>query len=86
MTRQRTGTSSSYGTTDPAFVGAGPDAPSKAGLVLLYARNFEQFHPAYPFHHPTVVIGRAETSGKTRTPRAAPPPMIICTKGARGGD
>jgi len=62
MTRQRTGTSSSYGTTDPAFVGAGPDAPSKAGLVLLYARNFEQFHPAYPFHHPTVVIGRDATA------------------------
>ena len=62
MTRQRTGTSSSYGTTDPAFVGAGPDAPSKAGLVLLYARNFEQFHPAYPFHNPTVVIGRDATA------------------------
>jgi transcriptional regulator with GAF, ATPase, and Fis domain len=58
MTRQRTGTSSSYGTTDPAFVGGGPESASKAGLVLLYARNFEQFQPAYPFHKPAVVIGR----------------------------
>jgi transcriptional regulator with GAF, ATPase, and Fis domain len=58
MNRQRTGTSSSYGKTNPAIVGAGPDAPSKAGLVLLYARNFEQFLPAYPFLSPSVVIGR----------------------------
>jgi transcriptional regulator with GAF, ATPase, and Fis domain len=58
MTRQRTGTSSSYGTTDPSFVGGGPDAASKPGLVLLYARNFEQFSPAYPFHKPAVIIGR----------------------------
>ena len=62
MTRQRTGTSSSYGTTDPAFVGAGPDSASKPGLVLLYARNFEQFLPAYPFHNPAVVIGRDATA------------------------
>jgi DNA-binding NtrC family response regulator len=59
MNRQRTGTSSSYGAgTNPSIVGAGPDAPSKAGLVLLYARNFEQFLPAYPFMQPAVVIGR----------------------------
>jgi transcriptional regulator with GAF, ATPase, and Fis domain len=62
MTRHRTGTSSSYGTTDPAFVGSGPDAASKPGLVLLYARNFEQFNPAYPFHSPSVVIGRDATA------------------------
>jgi transcriptional regulator with GAF, ATPase, and Fis domain len=35
---------------------------SKPGLVLLYARNFEQFQPAYPFHKPTVVIGRDSTA------------------------
>src|SRR5579859_4579191 len=58
MTRQGTGTSSSYRTTDPAFVGGGPESASKAGLVLLYARNYEQFQPAYPFHKPAVVIGR----------------------------
>src|SRR5208282_3523149 len=59
MNRQRTGTSSSYGAgTNPAIIGAGPDAPSKAGLVLLYARNFEQFLPAYPFNQPAVVLGR----------------------------
>ncbi|HTQ47178.1 MAG TPA: sigma-54-dependent Fis family transcriptional regulator, partial [Polyangiaceae bacterium] len=59
MSRHRTGTSSSYGDkTNPSIVGAGPDAPSKAGLVLLYARNFEQFLPGYPFMQPTVVIGR----------------------------
>jgi transcriptional regulator with GAF, ATPase, and Fis domain len=62
MTRQRTGTSSSYGTTDPAFVGGGPESASKPGLVLLYARNFEQFLPAYAFHKPTVVIGRDSTA------------------------
>lgn len=57
--RHRTGTSSSYGAgTNPSIVGAGPDAPMKAGLVLLYARNYEQFHPAYPFLQPTVVLGR----------------------------
>ena len=58
MTRPRTGTSSSYGTTDPAFVGGGPEAASKPGLVLLYARNFQQFQPAFPFLTPSVVIGR----------------------------
>src|SRR5580704_8710519 len=58
MTRQRTGTSSSYGTTDPNFVGGGPEAASKPGLVLLYARNFQQFQPAFPFLTPSVVIGR----------------------------
>ena len=63
MTRHHTGTSSSYGgTTDPAFVGGGPEAVSKPGLVLLYARNFEQFLPAYPFHKPGVVIGRDATA------------------------
>ncbi len=62
MTRQRTGTSSSYGTTDPAFVGGGPESASRPGLVLLYARNFEQFQPAYPFHKPDVVIGRDQTA------------------------
>jgi transcriptional regulator with GAF, ATPase, and Fis domain len=59
MNRQRTGTSSSYGAgTNPSIMGSGPDAPSKAGLVLLYARNFEQFLPAYPFNQPAVVLGR----------------------------
>ena len=63
MTRHRTGTSSSYGgTTDPAFVGGGPEAASRPGLVLLYARNFEQFQPAYPFYAPGVVIGRDATA------------------------
>jgi transcriptional regulator with GAF, ATPase, and Fis domain len=62
MTRHRTGTSSSYGTTDPAFVGGSPESASRPGLVLLYARNFEQFLPAYPFHKPGVVIGRDATA------------------------
>jgi transcriptional regulator with GAF, ATPase, and Fis domain len=60
--RQRTGTSSSYGTTAPAFVGGGLESASKPGLVLLYARNFDQFQPAYPFHASTVVIGRDGTA------------------------
>ncbi|HEY8040652.1 MAG TPA: sigma 54-interacting transcriptional regulator [Polyangiaceae bacterium] len=62
MSRHRTGTSSSYGATDAAFVGGGPESASKPGLVLLYARNFEQFLPAYPFHKPAVVIGRDATA------------------------
>ena len=62
MTRQRTGTSSSYGTTDPAFVGGGPESASRPGLVLLYAPNFDQFQPAYPFQTPAVVIGRDNTA------------------------
>jgi transcriptional regulator with GAF, ATPase, and Fis domain len=60
--RQRTGTSSSYGTTAPALVGGGLETASKPGLVLLYARNFEQFQPAYPFNAPAVVIGRDSTA------------------------
>jgi transcriptional regulator with PAS, ATPase and Fis domain len=60
--RQRTGTSSSYGTTAPAFVGGGLESASRPGLVLLYARNFDQFQPAYPFHGSTVVIGRDGTA------------------------
>src|ERR1700733_6641319 len=62
MTRQPPGPYSSYGTTDAAFVGGSPDSVSRPGLVLLYARNFEQFQPAYPFHKPGVVIGRDATA------------------------
>jgi transcriptional regulator with GAF, ATPase, and Fis domain len=62
MSRHRTGTSSSYGKLEAAVTGAGPDAGSKPGLVLLYARNFEQFQPAYPFFKPALVIGRDATA------------------------
>ncbi|HEY1695638.1 MAG TPA: sigma 54-interacting transcriptional regulator [Polyangiaceae bacterium] len=70
MTRQRTGTSSSYAPADPAVSGSGPDAASKAGLVLLYARNYQQFQPAYPFHKPDVVIGR-DAAGDVCVPEQA---------------
>jgi len=59
MSGQRTGSSSSFGSTEPAFAaGAAAQALSKPGLALLYARNYEQFQPAYPFHKSTVLIGR----------------------------
>jgi transcriptional regulator with PAS, ATPase and Fis domain len=58
MSGVRTGNSSSYGGTNPALRAGPPEAHLSPGLVLLYARNYEQFHPAYPFAKPAVVIGR----------------------------
>ncbi len=58
MSGVRTGNSSSYGGTNPAFRVNPTDAPLLPGFVLLYARNYEQFQPAYPFAKPAVVIGR----------------------------
>jgi transcriptional regulator with GAF, ATPase, and Fis domain len=58
MSGVRTGDSSSYGGTNPAFRASANDSPLLPGLVLLYARNYEQFAPAYPFTKPAVVIGR----------------------------
>lgn len=61
MSRHRTGASSLYGGGD----GGDPSAMTPAGgpveppgLVLLYAPNFEHFHPAYVFNSPELVIGR----------------------------
>jgi transcriptional regulator with GAF, ATPase, and Fis domain len=54
----RTGDSSSYGGTNPALRASANDSPVLPGLVLLYARNYEQFAPAYPFTKPAVIIGR----------------------------
>jgi transcriptional regulator with PAS, ATPase and Fis domain len=39
-----------------------PAAPSKPGLVLLYAPNFEQFQTAYVFAAPELIIGREPTN------------------------
>jgi transcriptional regulator with GAF, ATPase, and Fis domain len=58
MSGVRTGNSSSYGGTNPSFRAGPADSPILPGLVLLYARNYEQFSPAYPFTKPAVVIGR----------------------------
>jgi transcriptional regulator with GAF, ATPase, and Fis domain len=59
MTKQRTGTSSSYGDLIPDEPsGAGQSRASVPGLVLLYAPNFEQFYSAYVFTVPQLVIGR----------------------------
>jgi transcriptional regulator with GAF, ATPase, and Fis domain len=64
MTKHRTGVSSTYGGTESprdAMTGS-PQAVSKPGLVLLYAPNFETFHPAYVFAAPELIIGRDPTN------------------------
>jgi len=65
MTKHRTGVSSSYtGAEDKpreASMGS-PQAPSKPGLVLLYAPNFENFQTAYVFAAPELIIGREPTN------------------------
>jgi transcriptional regulator with PAS, ATPase and Fis domain len=53
--RYRTGVSSSYEGDEVAPQGDGDPRP---GLVLLYAPNFEQFQPAYPFTQPELILGR----------------------------
>jgi len=55
VNRFRTGVSSNY--EDDAAVLPTPET-SLPGLVLLYAPNFEQFAPAYPFYTGEVVLGR----------------------------
>jgi transcriptional regulator with GAF, ATPase, and Fis domain len=65
ITKYRTGVSSSYtgGDDKPREASMGsPDAPSKPGLVLLYAPNFEQFQTAYVFGASELVIGRETTN------------------------
>src|SRR5215813_13743718 len=65
MTKHRTGVSSSYTGADdrPREMSPGsPGAPSKPGLVLLYAPNFEQFQTAYVFAAPELIIGREPTN------------------------
>ncbi len=54
----RTGSASSF---DDARRAAGglPEAQTFAGLVLLYAPNFANLQPAYPFFATPIVIGRA---------------------------
>jgi sigma-54 dependent transcriptional regulator, acetoin dehydrogenase operon transcriptional activator AcoR len=55
MSRYRTGVSSSYG--DDARDSM-PTPKERAGLVLLYAPNFEQLSPAYVFVSPELTVGR----------------------------
>jgi transcriptional regulator with GAF, ATPase, and Fis domain len=57
VTKQHTGVSSPYdeeGLSAPRDTRAAP----RPGLVLLYAPNFEQLHPAYPFGPSDITIGR----------------------------
>ncbi len=56
VSKHRTGVSSSYSPADESDGAA--QIPTRAGLVLLYAPNFEQLYPAYPFSSPVLVIGR----------------------------
>jgi transcriptional regulator with GAF, ATPase, and Fis domain len=61
MSKHRTGVSSSYGGDENArrdVIAGTPTGQSKAGLVLLYAPNFDQFYPAYVFYAPELTIGR----------------------------
>src|SRR3954465_9712099 len=59
MSRFGTGVSSSYG-DDPRE--SLPASKERAGLVLLYAPNFEQLSPAYVFVSPELTIGRDPTN------------------------
>ncbi|MBS2015815.1 MAG: sigma 54-interacting transcriptional regulator [Deltaproteobacteria bacterium] len=56
MSRYRTGVSSSYDDGEPRD--SAPSIKERAGLVLLYAANFEQLSPAYVFVSPELTIGR----------------------------
>jgi transcriptional regulator with GAF, ATPase, and Fis domain len=59
MSRYRTGVSSSYRDGDsPDPRDATPSHKERAGLVLLYAPNFQQLSPAYVFVSPELTIGR----------------------------
>ena len=57
MSRYRTGVSSSYD-DGPEPRDSTPLPKERAGLVLLYAPNFEQLSPAYVFVSPELTIGR----------------------------
>ena len=59
MSRYRTGVSSSYN-DEPRD--STPLHKERAGLVLLYAPNFEQLSPAYVFVSPELTIGRDPTN------------------------
>jgi len=56
MSRYRTGVSSSYDDGEPRD--STPSHKERAGLVLLYAANYEQLSPAYVFVSPELTIGR----------------------------
>src|SRR5688572_20852370 len=55
MSRYRTGVSSSYGDDAKDSM---PAPKERAGLVLLYAANFEQLSPAYVFVTTELTVGR----------------------------
>ncbi|MDB4945285.1 MAG: Sigma-54 dependent response regulator [Labilithrix sp.] len=60
MSRYRTGVSSSY--NDAEARDSTPTSKERAGLILLYAPNFEQLSPAYVFVSPELTIGRDPTN------------------------
>jgi transcriptional regulator with GAF, ATPase, and Fis domain len=61
MSRYRTGVSSSYNDAEQPRDSL-PVQQSRAGLVLLYAPNFEQLSPAYVFVSTELVVGREPTN------------------------
>ena len=60
MSRYRTGVSSNY--NDAEARDSTSVQKERAGLVLLYAPNFEQLSPAYVFVSPELTIGRDPTN------------------------
>jgi DNA-binding NtrC family response regulator len=64
MSRHRTGASSAYGgpQKEADALSGSPSSRTKAGLVLLYAPNFEHFDPAYLFVVQELLIGRDDTN------------------------
>ena len=55
VSKHRTGVSSSYSGADDS---GSNEAPTRPGIVLLYAPNFDQLYPAYVFSANVVVVGR----------------------------
>ncbi|WP_394828862.1 sigma 54-interacting transcriptional regulator [Pendulispora albinea] len=63
LNKHMTGVSSSYhGEGAPERAAGETTGTTHPGLVLLYAPNFEQFHPAYVFTVPELIIGRDATN------------------------
>src|SRR5947209_5323291 len=71
MSRDGTGSSSPFEATRSANLGLKPQNRASAGLVLLYARRFEQLRPAYPLASPCVVIGRDGNAANIIVPEQA---------------
>src|SRR5215469_13332969 len=55
VSKHRTGVSSSYSGADET---GKAEVPTRPGIVLLYAPNFDQLYPAYVFTSNVIVVGR----------------------------